>query len=200
MLSSRSARRSNSLQDASSDPVAKASPLGKNLLVSWGRLGRENSLLDGIDIGLVAGEGLDGFACSDIPDFGSCIASTRYKEIGVGCERDTASQLTCVTCDLASLPHNIPRVIIKLLSPDTLFDIPEHTRHVTRTSNNPPIIDKSTSRQVPRMSTEFSSKLHLSARPSRSSTSNRVNGTDVVQSTTSDKVAAWRICTSHDPT
>jgi hypothetical protein len=34
VLSSRSARRSNSLQDASSDPVAKASPLGKNLLVS----------------------------------------------------------------------------------------------------------------------------------------------------------------------
>lgn len=34
MLSSRSALRSNNLQDASSDPVAKASPLGKNLLVS----------------------------------------------------------------------------------------------------------------------------------------------------------------------
>ena len=53
-------------------------------------------LLDGIDIGLVASEGLHGFACSDIPDLGSCVAGTRDKEVGVGCERDTASQLMCL--------------------------------------------------------------------------------------------------------
>jgi hypothetical protein len=81
------------LQDASSDPVAKASPLGKNLLVSWETNWRGENLLDGVDIGLVAGKGLDGFACSDIPDFGGCVTSTRHKEVGVGCERDTASQL-----------------------------------------------------------------------------------------------------------
>jgi hypothetical protein len=134
------------LQDASSDPVAKASPLGKNLWVSRAQLRRENSLLDGIDIGLVAGEGLNGLACSDIPDFGSCVASTRHKEIGVGCERDTASQLMYFLKGQASSPHDISSMIIKLLSPDTLLDIPEHTRHVSRTSNDPPIIDKSTSR------------------------------------------------------
>jgi hypothetical protein len=91
-------------------------------------------------------------------------------------------------------------MIIKLLSSDALLDIPEHTRHVSRTSNDPPIIDESTSGQVPRMSTEFSSKFDLPARSTRSSTSDRVDGTDIIQSTTSDKVAAWGVCTSHDPT
>jgi hypothetical protein len=175
--------------------------LGKNLWVSRAQRGRENSLLDGIDIGLVAGESLDGFACSDVPDFGSRIASTRYKEISVGCEGNTTSQLVPARDNgQASSPHDVPSMIIKLLSPDALLDIPKHTRHVSRTSNNPPIIDKSTSRQVPRMSTKFSSKFDLPARSSRSSTSDGIDGTDVVQSTTSDKVAAWRVCTSHDPT
>jgi hypothetical protein len=149
----------------------------------------------------VTGEGLNSFACSDIPDFGSCVASTRDKEIGVGCERDTASQLVPARDNgQASLPHDIPSMIIKLLGPDALLDIPEHTRHVSGTSNNPPIVDESTCRQVPRMSTKFSSKFDLSARPTRSSTSDRIDGTDVVQSTTSDKVTTGGVCTSHDPT
>ena len=122
------------------------------------------------------------------------------KRLALGAREILPNQLMCLSPEQASSPHNIPSMIVKLLSPDALLDIPKHTRHVSRTSNDPPIIDKSTSRQVPRMSTKFSSKFDLPARSSRSSASNRVDGTDVVQSTTSDKVAAWRVCTSHDPT
>jgi hypothetical protein len=99
-----------------------------------------------------------------------------------------------------SLPHDVPSVVVEFLSPDTLLDIPEHTRHVSRTSNDPPVIDESTSTQVTRMSTKLSSEFDLSAWSSRSSTSDRIDGTDIIQSTTSDKVTARGVCTSHDPT
>jgi hypothetical protein len=45
-------------------------------------------LLNGVDVGLVAGECLDGFASPDIPDLCGCIACSRHKEIGIRCERD----------------------------------------------------------------------------------------------------------------
>jgi hypothetical protein len=48
-----------------------------------------NHLLDGVDVGLVASESLNRFSGSDIPNLGCSIASTRYKQVGVGCKRDT---------------------------------------------------------------------------------------------------------------
>jgi hypothetical protein len=62
----------------------------------WGQLRPRRwseDLLNGIDIGLVTCKGLDGFACSNIPNFGRSIASTRNEQIGIGCERDTTGQL-----------------------------------------------------------------------------------------------------------
>jgi hypothetical protein len=90
-LSSLSARISNSLQEASSEPVAKASPLGKNL---YARKYREvprttQDILDSVNVGLVPYKGLCSFAASDIPELGSGVAGTGDKDILVRTERQT---------------------------------------------------------------------------------------------------------------
>lgn len=40
--------------------------------------------LDGVDVPLVAGKGLNGLAGPDIPDLGRRIASARNEDVGVG--------------------------------------------------------------------------------------------------------------------
>lgn len=89
-LSSRSARRSNSLHEASSEPVAKASPLGKNLKVSASYREVDETLLNSIDVRFMTGKGLDSLACPDVPDLCRGIACTRDEQVGVGCQGNAA--------------------------------------------------------------------------------------------------------------
>ena len=100
---------------------------------------------------------------------------------------------------MCGLPHDISSVIIELLGPDTLLDIPEHTRHVSRRSDDASIIDESTRTEVTRMSTEFSGNLDLTTWTTWTGTPDGVNGTDIVETTTSDEISAGCIGTSHDP-
>jgi hypothetical protein len=72
VFNSRSARMSNSRQEASSEPVAKASPLGKNLVKTdhykgFIRESRIEYALHSIDIGFVTSESLCCTTAADIP-------------------------------------------------------------------------------------------------------------------------------------
>ena len=91
-FNSLSALISKSLQEASSEPVAKASPFGKNLdkykLECW-LINNGAYLRDGVDIGLVSSECLSSLAAPNIPQFGSCITSTRYEDVLVGAKGQT---------------------------------------------------------------------------------------------------------------
>ena len=88
-FSSLSALISKSLQEASSEPVAKASPFGKNLgkkELEWKPISKSVYLRDSVDIGFVSSECLSGLATPDVPQFGSCVTSTRYEDILVRAE------------------------------------------------------------------------------------------------------------------
>ena len=80
---------SKSLQEASSEPVAKASPFGKNLgkrEFEWELISSGGYLRDSVDIGLMPSECLSGLAAPDVPQFGGCITSTGHENILVGTE------------------------------------------------------------------------------------------------------------------
>ena len=65
---------------------------------------------DGVDVWLVASEGLSAHSFPDVPELGRGIASSRHKQPGVGCQRET-HDITGVTskcsCLLTSL--NVPQ-------------------------------------------------------------------------------------------
>ena len=89
-FNSLSALMSKSLQEASSEPVAKASPFGKNL--DKHELGgraidkRAYRLRNGVDIGLVPSKCLSGLATPDVPQFCGCVTSTRDEDVLIGAE------------------------------------------------------------------------------------------------------------------
>lgn len=85
MLSSRSARRSKRRQDASSEPVAKASPLGKNLrkVNPVTEIFHTKNILNSVNVGLVASKRLSCATTTDIPELSSSIASSRNKYIRI---------------------------------------------------------------------------------------------------------------------
>ena len=94
-LSSRSARISKRRQEASSEPVAKASPLGKNLWIgqhqSAGNFERFY-ILDCIDVRLVSREGLCRLSATNVPKFGRCITSTRHEGVLVRTKRQAVAE------------------------------------------------------------------------------------------------------------
>lgn len=86
---------------------------------------------------------LHGFAGTDIPQFSKGIASTRYKDIlvrGVDADR-----------------HDVSEVVGKLGHLGPGLDIPQHTGHVTRRSDDAAVIDEATARQIAGVAGEFAS-------------------------------------------
>lgn len=100
-MSSWSARRSNSLQEASSEPVAKAFPFGKNYTQGCKNLNTgwiskcknvQNQFYtyaDGVNVRNMASEGLPAHAISNVPKLGGGITGTRNEGPGVRAERQT---------------------------------------------------------------------------------------------------------------
>jgi hypothetical protein len=94
-MSSLSARMSNNLQEASSEPVAKASPLGKNL--RQGELRRRTKRcrdsLYSVYVRFMSDKGLCGLATSDIPQLGGSVAGTGDEDVLVRAERQAISMI-----------------------------------------------------------------------------------------------------------
>lgn len=72
--------------------------------------------LDGVDIGLVAGERLDSLASSNIPQLGEGITGARDECVVIG--------------GIDADAHNISQVIGKLSDFGSCLNIPFHARHV----------------------------------------------------------------------
>lgn len=114
IMSSWSARRSNSLQVASSEPVAKAFPFGKNCTRGCTNLNTESipecgnvqntldTYADGVNIRNMAGEGLSAHAVSNVPQLGGGVTGTRYEGLGVRAEWQT-HHITGVACEVCGL-------------------------------------------------------------------------------------------------
>jgi len=90
-------------------------------------------------------------------------------------------------------PHNISSMVVKLLHSRPSFDIPKHTRHITRGRHDLTIVDKSTTTQVTRMSAELPGYLrNLTQRLTGSSAAatsfERVDGTYIVQTSAGNEL------------
>lgn len=97
--------------------------------------------------------------------------------------------------DSIDSPHDISSVITKLHNPDTRLDIPQHTGHIPTTGHDLPIIQEPTTTQIARMGTQFPGAVD----PSTVWSPQIIDGTDVIQAATGDKVSRGSIGTGHDP-
>jgi hypothetical protein len=204
-FNSLSALISKSLQEASSEPVAKASPFGKNLdkyELDRRLINKGTCLRDSVDIGLVSSECLSGLAAPNIPQFGSCITSTRYEDVLVGAKGQTRfarkyEQLgRSPTTRTLYAPHNISSVVAELYNTDTRLYVPEHAGHVTRAGDNLTIVEESATTEITGMSAQFTSTLDVASILAIQV----VDRTNIVETTAGDEVSGGGVGTGHDPT
>jgi len=136
--------------------------------------------LNSVDVGFVTSKCLHGLASTDIPQLGEGVTGTGDEDVLVGW--------------VDANRHHITQMIGKLGNLGARFDIPQHTSHVTRRSDDAAIIDKAAAGEVTGVARK------LARNPSRAFARGQiVDGADVIQTTTSDIVTARRIGTSHDP-
>jgi len=137
--------------------------------------------LDGIDVGLVAGKGLDGLPGADVPELGESIAGTRDESV--------------LICGIEADAHDIAQMVGKLDHLGSRLDIPLHACHVARRCQDTPVIDESAAREVAGMARELS----RDACGPVPVLVEIVDGADVVETTAGHVVAAGGVGARHDP-
>jgi hypothetical protein len=136
--------------------------------------------LDSVDVALVSGKGLNGLASSDIPELGERIAGTGNEDI----------LIRWIYAD----GHDITKMVSEFSNLGASLDIPEHTGHIARGSEDAAIIYEATAGEVSRMAGELTSDT------SRSITRRQIiHGTNVVETTTGNVVSTRSVCAGHDP-
>lgn len=85
------------------------------------------------------------------------------------------------------IPHNIAGMIAKFDNSHTRFNVPKHARHVTGARDYLSVIDEPTTAEVTGVGTQFAGASDAVGFP----TIEIVNGTNIVQTTTSDEISRW---------
>lgn len=137
--------------------------------------------LDGIDVGLVAGKGLNSLAGADIPELGEGVASTGNEGVLVGWVEADA--------------HDVAQVVGKLGHLLARLNIPLHTSHVTRRGKDAAVVDEAAAGKVAGVARQLAGD----ARGAIALLVQVVDGADVVETTTSNKVAAGGVGAGHYP-
>lgn len=137
--------------------------------------------LDGVDVGLVSGEGLDSLAGSDIPQLGKSIASTGDEGVLVGRVEADA--------------HDVAEMVGELVNLLARLNIPLHAGHVTGRGQDAAVVDEAAAGQVAGVTGE----LPGDARGAVALLVEVVNGADVVETTACDEVSAGGVGAGHDP-
>jgi hypothetical protein len=152
-----------------------------------------------INVRFVTCERLCSFTATDIPQLRRRIACTGDENILIRTERQTGPPSTSVhfSCNDGPqcIPHHVSSMITELNNTDSGFNVPKHTGHITGRSHNLTIIYESAARQVPRVSRKFACALVHAAL----FVVQVVDGTDIVKTTTSNKVSRRRVCACHNP-
>ena len=136
--------------------------------------------LDGVDVRLVAGEGLDSLAGADVPQLGKGVAGAGNEDVLV----------RRVDADA----HDVAEVVGELGHARARVDVPEHAGHVARRRQDAAVVDETAARQVARVARE------LARDPGRAFPRREVvDGADVVEAAAGDVIAARRVGARHDP-
>ena len=180
--------RHNSCDGAATYPVEIQLAVGANVEQAAGgvvgtcyegvAVGEE---LNGVNVGLVAGECLHGLPGADIPQLGE----------GVACARDKGVLVRRVEADA----HDVAEVVGKLDNLSAGLDIPLHARHVARRGDDAAVVDEAAARQVAGVARQFAGD---PCRPVAVLVE-VVDGADVVETAAGHKVAARGVCAGHDP-
>lgn len=136
--------------------------------------------LNGVDIGFMAGESLDGLAGTDIPKLSKSIASARDEDVLVG----------RVDAD----GHDITQVVREFGDLGARFNIPQHTGHVTGGSENAAVVDEAAAGEVAGVTGEL-------ARDAGGTFARGqvVDGANVIQTTAGNVVPTGGVGAGHDP-
>lgn len=137
--------------------------------------------LDGVDVGLVAGKGLDGLAGADVPQLGK----------GVACARDEGVLVGRVEADA----HDVAEVVGELDDLGARLDIPLHTCHIARRREDAAVVDEAAAREIAGMARQFAGD----AGGAVAVRVEVVDGADVVEAAAGDIVAARGVGAGHDP-
>lgn len=137
--------------------------------------------LDGVDVGLVTGKGLDGLAGADVPELGK----------GVACARDEGVLVGRVEADA----HDVAEVVGELDDLGARLDIPLHTCHIARRREDAAVVDEAAAREVAGVARQFAGD----AGGAVAVRVEVVDGADVVKAAAGDVVAARGVGAGHDP-
>lgn len=137
--------------------------------------------LNGVDVGLVAGKGLNGLASSNIPKLSESVAGTRDKGVLVGWVEANA--------------HDIAKMIGELGDLLAGLNVPLHASHVTRRGEDAAVVDEAAAGEV----TGVTGELASDARGAIALLVEVVDGADIVEATAGNEVAARSVGAGHDP-
>lgn len=137
--------------------------------------------LDGVDVRLVAGKGLDGLTRPDIPHLGKSVASARDESVLVGRVEANA--------------HDIAEVVGELGHFLASLNIPLHARHVAGRCQDAAVVDEAAAGEVAGVSRQLAGD----ACGAVALLVEVVDGADVVETTAGNEVSARGVGTRHDP-
>ena len=137
--------------------------------------------LDGINVGLMPGERLNGLAGANVPELGESVASARDKGV--------------LVCRVEADTHDVAKMVGELNHLGAGFDIPLHAGHITGRGDDAAVVYEAAARQVAGVTGELTGDL---CRPV-AVLIKVVDGADIIETTTGDIVAARGISASHDP-
>lgn len=136
--------------------------------------------LNRVDVGVVSSKSLTALLLSDVPELSKGIASTGHELVVV--ERVNAQT------------HDVAQVVCKFCDLLAGLDVPEHASHVAGRGKDAAVVDETAARQVAGVPTKL--PCHSGGAFSRAQV---VDGANVVETTASHVVAAWRVSAGHDP-
>ena len=137
--------------------------------------------LDGIDIGFVAGECLDGLPGADIPQLGESIAGPRNKSVLIGGVQADA--------------HDVAQVVGKFDHFGARLDVPLHACHVARGRQDAPVIDEATAGKVSGVPRKLTSDPSWPI----AVLVQIVDAANIIETAASNIIAARGVSTRHDP-
>lgn len=137
--------------------------------------------LDGVDIGLVAGKGLDSLACANIPELGEGVAGTGNKRVLVGGVQANA--------------HDIAKVVGELGDALASLNVPLDAGHVARGGEDAAVIDEAAAREVSGVARQLAGD----AGRAIVLLVEVINGANIIETTAGDVVSAGGVSAGHDP-
>jgi len=130
---------------------------------------KEWTVLDGVDVRVVATKGLDALASSDVPNLGGSVAGTRDEDVLVGVKRQ-ANQTDPpqkryflkkkIAQTMGGIPHDIASVVSELGGLHASLDIPEQASHVTGRGEDLTVAKEAAAREVASVCRELACYSH----------------------------------------